>query len=171
MKKLLLAFVLLAALSVPVFADGNIRIAGSLDLGNSWNSGLGISAHAIYAPFIIDNILRVGAGATFQLPLGDVSQFAVYASGFWYPIPTFVQDKKTAWYDRWYVKFNLGFNFPLIADSSYASPGGGLYWGWGTGYEITDTFFAEILRGVYAWSHGGASYGYSILHLTFGAKF
>ena len=174
MKRLLLACILLAALALPASAAGDlpIRIAGSLDLGNWWSSGVGISAHLAYTPMIVDGILRVGGGATFELPLGDVSQLAIYATGIWFPVPTFVKNKKAEWYDKWYVRANLGFNIPVISD--YPDSKGGFYSGWGTGYEVTKAFFLEVLYGHYAWNYSGwlGAYinGYTVIHLTFGFK-
>lgn len=175
MKKLLLACIFLAVLALPAFADGPLRVAGSLDFGDTFGSGIGISAHVVYAPSIVDRILRLGAGATFQLPLGDVSQLAIYGTAYWFPIPTFVQDKKVEWYDKWYLKLNLGFNIPLITNADvYSDSKGGFYNGWGMGYEVTDTFFIEFIRSIFAWTWGTGSYRYSwgqyVWHLTFGVK-
>jgi len=167
MKKLLLACVLLTALALPAFADGgNLSVAGSLDFNLGWYDGLGVSAHVAYAPTIVDKILRLGVGGTFQLPLQDVSQLAVYGTAYWFPIPTFVQNKREEWYDKWYLRLNLGFNIPLIHRN--VDTKGGFYSGFGTGYEVTKTFFIEFIYGHYAWSLDG--HPYTIGHLTFGVR-
>jgi len=173
MKKLILALMLLAALALPVFANGNFRVSGSLDFGDVVNSSIGVSAHAQYAPLVVGSALRVGGGATFQLPLGDWSELAIYATGMVYPL------NFSGGNNGWYAKLNLGFGLPLITSDYYGGASGGFYWAIGTGYEITETLFAEIVYASFPWKYdlglgawgGTFSASLGVIHLAVGARF
>jgi len=151
MKKLFLALLFLTLLSLPAFAS--VRVAGSLDLGDI-EGDIGVSAHALFSLWTpLGGAIEVGPGASFWIPLHDFSELAVYASGLIYPL------KLAKLGIDWYLRLNLGFNVPIIGDGS-----GGLYYGVGTGYDITKMLFLEVLWATYKPS-------ISVAHISIGVKF
>jgi len=163
MKKLFLALVILIVLSLPAFAS--FRLGGSVDFGDT-GGDIGITAHALFT-FLepVKNALEIGAGASFWIPLNEISELAIYASGLIYPLN--FSGGKTGWYG----KLNLGFNIPVIGAEG---TGGGFYWGIGTGYDITSSIFVEVLYASYkvsvdaGWIGWATSFG--VIHLGIGVK-
>jgi hypothetical protein len=131
MKKLVLAFVLVAMLALPVVAK-DLRFSGTLDLGSQLN----VSAHLVWTPIhLAKNAILIGPGASLVLPLHEWSVLDIYASGFVYPL-NFGGGKIP-----WYIKLNLGYAIGVSHSGSDFS------WRLGTGYEFGPIFIEGMFFG------------------------
>jgi len=163
MKKMIAALLLVAILAFPVFAE-SVRLSASVDFVQSpWNaSGFGLSVHGVF-PLLsfVDDGIKVGPGATFTFPRNDHSNLLIFGTGYFY-IPKMVgADGDIV---NLYVRANLGYNIPMWFGDGDSRYNGGLGWGTGVGYDITEKFFVEAMWQDYSGS-------YTRLHLQFGLKF
>jgi len=166
MKKLILAVLICTLLSLPAFAS--FRLGFSFDAGDTEAQEIPASVHALFT-FLepIKDAIEVGVGASFWNPVNLVeslidtdyglsSSVAIYASGIVYPLKLILGSNAGL-----YVRLNLGYNFAPFSDYETTSGGyysttsgcdfgGGFYGGLGIGYNITDSFFVEILYAAYA---------------------